>query len=395
MSLRIGNVKGIPIRLHFTLIISGVLIAFTLATGFMPFYFPGLTSAEYWTVGIIGSAVMFVSVLLHELAHSIVAQRYGIKVREIVLFVFGGVSDISEELKDSGKELRMAAAGPAVSFLLASMFGLTWWIASSLSPGADSAGRMVIPILYYGAFLNAVLGAFNLVPAFPSDGGRILRSFLMRRRRDYAQATKIAARIGIAISYAFMAFGFFSLITGEIIGGIWILLLGWFLRSGAESYIDQIRLTSILSKTYLRYIMNTNIISVSPSLAGDLVLKDYFNKYMKSAFPVVDESNVLLGMVTLAKLMTVPEGDLAKVSVKEIMLPVTELIVMEEDMTGEAALDQMTRRKIGKVFVCDKRSKLIGLVTKTDILNVEMERAEIARALSRTGSPGTPGFRET
>lgn len=353
----------------------------------MPFFFPGLSSIEYWTIGIIGAIIMFSSVLTHEIAHSILAQRYGIKVREITLFVFGGVSDISEELKDYKKELKMAAAGPATSFILAGIIGLAWWLVSSIPFGDTSVRNFVIPILYYSAFLNAILGAFNLIPAFPSDGGRILRSALVRRKKDYNEATKSAANIGIAISYAFMAFGFITLLSGEIIGGIWVLLLGWFLRSGAESYLEQIQLTSILSRTYLRDIMNTNIISVKPDLTANELLRGYFNKYMKSAFLVVDDGKRLLGLVTLARLLAVPETNLNKVKAEDVMIHRSDLIVMNADMTAENALMQMTQKRIGKVFVCkEETDELVGMVSKTDVLNVQTERQEIAQTLRKSRS---------
>lgn len=382
MSLQITSVSGIPIRLHFTLIIAIALISFTLASDFMPSLFPGLTTAQYWLIGIIGAVIMFSSVLLHELAHSILAQRYGIKVREIVLFVFGGVSDISEELKDYRKEMKMAAAGPVTSFVIAGMFGISWFLASSIPMGDTSLKNFVIPILFYGAVLNLGLGAFNLIPAFPSDGGRILRSALVRRKKDYNEATKTAANIGIAISYGFMALGFVTLFSGDFISGIWIMLLGWFLKSGAESYIAQIRLSSILSKIYLRDIMNTNVITIGPELTGDTLLRDYFNKYLKSSFPIVDVRRRLLGVVTLAKMAPIPEQNLTKMTAEDIMIPRQDLIVMDADATAENAVMQMNQRRMGKIFVCRKETdELIGIVSKTDVLNVETERNEIVKSI--------------
>lgn len=388
MSLQIAKVSGIPIKLHFTLVIAIALISFTLASDFMPFFFPGLDPIEYWIIGIIGAIIMFLSVLIHEIAHSILAQRYGIKVREIVLFVFGGVSDISEELRDYKKELKMAAAGPIMSLILAGFFGLAWLLVSSVLPiGETSARNFIIPILYYGTLLNTMLGMFNLIPAFPSDGGRILRAFLVRRRKDYNEATKSAANVGIAVSYAFMAFGFIALLSGAIIGGIWVLLIGWFLRSGAESYLAQIRLTSILSRIYLRDIMNTNVISVKPDLAADELLRDYFNKYMKSAFPVVDERKRLLGLVTLARLLAIPEANLSRAKAKDVMIHRRDLIVMGASMTAENVLMQMTQKRMGKAFICkEDTDELVGMVSKTDVLNVEMERQEIAQTTRKSGS---------
>jgi Zn-dependent protease/predicted transcriptional regulator len=390
LSVQITKVKGIPIRLHFTLVIAIALISFTLASGFLPFYFPGRSTAEYWAMGIVGVVIMFISVFIHEVAHSILAERYGVKVREIMLFVFGGVSDITEELKDYRKDFKMAAAGPITSFALAGLFGLAWWLISTISP-VGIAARIIIPILYYSALLNMTLGAFNLIPAFPSDGGRILRSILMSRKKDYNEATKTAANIGIGISYVFMGIGFILMFSGDLFGGMWIMLIGWFLKSGADSYVAQTKLTSILSKVYMRDIMNSNIISVSPYLTGEELIRNYFNKYMKSAFPVVDERNRLLGLVTLARLLSVPEDNLIKIKAENIMMQPEELIIVGANTTAENALMRMTGKRLGKVFICDKSGELVGMVTKTDILNVEMERQEIARTITKSSSLRTVG----
>jgi Zn-dependent protease/predicted transcriptional regulator len=380
MSVRIATVDGIPVRLHFTLIIAFLLISWTLATYFMPDYLPGLTTAEYWLMGAAGSAILFVSVLFHELAHSKLATRYGIKVNQIVLFLFGGVSDIAGELKDYRKDAKMAFAGPLTSFAISGAFALAL-LAITVAVPDGNAVKVVRGILYYGALINVMLGAFNLIPAFPSDGGRILRAMLVRRKKDYNEATKTAANVGIAISYVFIGFGFLAMLAGSFVSGLWIILIGWFLMSGAQSYVSQIQLSSVLSVLKLRDIMNTNVISVKPSFPADRLLEAYFRAYMKGAFPVVDNRGILQGMVTLKKLLQIHESQRTKLSAAEVMIPKEDLTVLSPDASADIALMQMTKTKIGKVFVCDEEGKLIGLVSKTDILNVEMERDEIAQTL--------------
>jgi len=381
LSIRIITIDGIPVRLHFTLIIAFLLISWTLATYFMPDYLPGLAATEYWIMGAAGSVILFVSVLVHELAHSKLATRYGIKVNQIVLFLFGGVSDIAGELKDYRKDATMAIAGPLTSFGISGAFALALLALMMFFHDGSAALKIVQGILYYGALINFMLGAFNLIPAFPSDGGRILRAMLMRRKKDYNEATKSAANVGIAISYAFIGLGFFAILAGSFISGLWILLIGWFLMNGAQSYLSQIQLSSVLSVLRLRDIMNTNVISVKASFPANRLMEDYFRAYMKGAFPVVDDRGILLGMVILKKLLQINENQRPKFSAAEIMIPREDLSVMSPDASADLALMQMTKTKIGKVFVCDKVGKLIGLVTKTDILNVEMERAEIAQTL--------------
>ena len=248
MSFQIAKVKSIPIRLHFTLIIAFLLIAWTLATGFMPQYVPGLTAAQYWIMGAAGAIILFFSVFLHELMHSVVAIRYGIRVRQIILFIFGGVSDLPEETKDFRKEFKITVAGPATSFAISAIFAGLWWLLAQAGAALPQpiVGQAIGGVFLYGALINALLGAFNLIPAFPLDGGRILRAGLVKWKKNYDDATRVAARVGIIISYGFMAFGFFAMIFGSFISGIWILLIGWFLNSGAQSYLSQHELTSVL-----------------------------------------------------------------------------------------------------------------------------------------------------
>jgi Zn-dependent protease/CBS domain-containing protein len=344
-------------------------------------------------MGGIGAAILFISVLLHELAHSIIATRYGLIVRQIVLFIFGGVSDIEEDeqiTKDFRKEFKIAVVGPATSFVLASIFGSVWWV-TFLSQGNSSnvAGgggvnviiTMAEGTLFYGAIVNILLGVFNLIPAFPLDGGRILRAALVRWKKDYDQATRVSVKIGIWISYGFMGFGFLSMLSGTFTGGLWLILIGWFLNNGAQSYLYQREISSVLSGVRLQDIMNTKVISVREGTKIDELLISYFNRYMKSAFPVLSvQKDYLLGMVTMKEVMEVPEFKRNEIKVEEVMIPRERLIVMESNRMADEALIQMTRRHLGKVFVSDKEGKLLGLISKTDIMNVAAERQEYMEA---------------
>jgi Zn-dependent protease/predicted transcriptional regulator len=385
MSIQIAEIRGIPIKLHFTLLIVFFLVSWTLATGFMPQRYPDLDATQYWIMGMVGAVILFISVLLHELSHSLVAIKFGIKVRQIVLFIFGGVSDIEEEPKDFRREFRIAFAGPITSFILSGLFAASWWMVASFVTGvsglqSSSAVMMVEGILFYGMILNAILGVFNLLPAFPMDGGRILRALLMRKNRDFDQATKIAVRVGIAMSYVFFGVGFMIMISGSFITGIWILLIGWFLQSGAQSYLYQHDIMSILAKVKLREIMNTRVIAVGEDVSVDTLIKDYFSVYMKSALPVIGNNGRLKGMVMIRTAMGVPEHQRSSMTVKEIMISREHLVVMEPDRSADEALLQMTRKGIGKVFVCDPDDRVVGVVSKTDIMDAAGERQEYIAA---------------
>lgn len=351
----------------------------------MPEYLPGLSTLEYWIMGGIGAAILFVSVLVHELAHSRLAKRYGVQIRQIVLFLFGGVSDISEEIKDYKKEAKMAFAGPLTSFVLAGLFGLGFLFLTTWGMNGGVVSKMAQGVLFYSALVNLVLGAFNLIPAFPSDGGRILRAMLVRTKKDYMKATETAVHVGVAISYGLIAVGFLAMFGGDFVGGLWILLLGWFMMSGAQSYLSQMQISATLGAIKLRDIMNTNVVWVSPIVRVDALISRYFAVYFKSAFPVVDgaDKNKLLGMVTLKRAQDVPEHNRPTVTASDIMIPLEDLAVATSDMPADKALALMSKSKAGKIFVFDENGSLIGLVSKTDILGVEMERQELAHELKR------------
>jgi Zn-dependent protease len=365
----------------------------------LPTIYPRLSPAEYWISGIIGATILFISVLLHELAHSIVALSYGLKVHQIILFIFGGVSDIEEKpskesSKDFHKEFKIAIVGPVISFVIAAVLGVSWLVLSSLITNDSSntatsivtannySGSFILmmtadiakAVLRYGTLINILLGAFNLIPAFPLDGGRVLRASLTRWKKNYDQATKISVRIGIGISYGFIALGFLTMISGSFIGGIWILLIGWFLNSGAQSYLQQYEITSILSKVPLGSIMNTSIVTVDEGLTVRRLINDRFNLYSKDSFPVTTANCHFLGMVTFKDTWGVPESSRAETITRDIMIPKNNLILMDTNMTADEALLEMTRKNMGKVFICTEEGILIGLVSKTDIMNAASER---------------------
>lgn len=386
MSLQIGHIKGISIRLHFTLIITFFLIDWTLSTYFMPDYVKGLTSVQYWVMGSVGTGLLFLSILLHELAHSMVAKKYDIPVRSITLFIFGGVSDIAKEPKDFHQEFKMSIVGPLASFALSALFGLFYWLISNDHASGTSYLVQAKGIFYYGAIANVILGAFNLIPAFPLDGGRVLRAGLVRWKKDYHDATKIATTIGVLISYMFMGFGFMTLFSGSFVSGLWILLIGWFMHNGAQSYMSQFELTTALRGVLVRNIMNTKIMSVKQDMSVDFVLKNHFMTSMKSELPVTDEQDHLLGMITIKEVLGTPEDKRSDVKVHDIMIHTGYLAIMMPDMEVEKALIQMIQKRVGKIFVCEKDGILIGIISKTDIMDLASERQKYLHVMRRTSS---------
>jgi CBS domain-containing protein len=236
----------------------------------------------------------------------------------------------------------------------------------------------------YGAIINALVGAFNLIPAFPLDGGRILRAGLVRWKKNYDDATRVAAKVGVGISYGFMALGFFAIISGSFVGGIWILLIGWFLNSGAQAYLSQHEIVSSLSRVRLGDIMNTRVSAVPETVNVNDLMQDYYGRFMKSSFPVIDGGGRLLGMVELKKAMGISENERPATRATDIMAPLDRLVVLGPHSRGDDALKEMMRKQSGKIFVCDDQGILLGIISKTDILNVASEQQDYYKEVRRT-----------
>lgn len=482
MSLQVARVKNIPIRLHYTLIIVFFLISWTVSSGFMPAFYPGLSIVHYWIMGVIAAGILFISILLHELAHSILSLRYGLQVRQIILFIFGGVSDIREETKDYKKEFKIAIVGPLTSFGLAAGFFISWIIllqiggqfaqpatmsdqqplvrttglptntfeyfdghltfvennnlmlkvpittttkittkdegkqtaTTTATAGVEEAirntsnfygpfVRMLSGVLMYASIVNALLGGFNLLPAFPLDGGRILRATLVRWKKNFDKATRISVKIGIGISYGLMALGFFSILSGSFVGGMWIIILGWFLQSGAQAYLQQLEISSKLSHARLREFMNRQFVGMGPNETVAEALRKYFDVYRKSEFPVVDKDGIFVGSISSKQVMDVPFQKRDFVRVGEIMTPANNLIVMDPDSRGDEALKKLIGDSKSRIFVCtfskvdDNENKdipnnyqisfgkrlLVGMISKTDLLNTLAEQEEYEKNLRK------------
>ncbi len=383
MSLQIFTIKKIPIKLHFTLIIVFFLISWTLATGFMPYYYPNLTTLQYWSMGVMGAIILFVSILLHELSHSLLSIRYGIHVNQILLFIFGGISDIKDETKEFKKEFKIAIVGPLTSYALSGLFWIFFIIVSYINDTQQNIGNYlnsIEGILLYSSMVNLLIGSFNLIPAFPLDGGRMLRAGLTKWKKDFDLATNIASKIGIAISFGIIGLGFVAIVRGSFLGGFWLIIIGWFLNSGAQTYLDQNELSTRVKGIKLKEIMNKNFVAVKPDLKLSDLIKDYFNIYWKSAFPVINDDNQLVGMITTDAISKIDRIEIENKKVNDIMIPVSQLIVMSPDKEVNDALNQLFRKGMSRIFIVDRQSQLIGLVSKSDILNIAQERKEFLQS---------------
>ena len=353
--------------------------------------------------------------MLHELAHSILSLRYGLGVRQIILFIFGGISDIKEETKDYRKEFKIAVIGPITSFALAAIFGLVWLLLIQVGgetslPMAPSTTQditetngeeiptmqgettyefqaipMMSGIMIYASIINALLGFFNLIPAFPLDGGRMLRAGLVKWKKRYNEATRIAVRIGIGISFGLMAFGFITIFTGSTLGGFWFIIIGWFIQSGAQTYLQQLEISTALVGVRLKDIMNTGILSVNQNQTVAQVLKDYFNIYRKSEFPVLDDKGHLIGAITSQQAMSVAENDAENTRVDKIMIPNRELVIMNASSRADEALKRFIRKtKIGYLLVRIRITPLLGSSSRSRTAHPKITNSR--RLIQESGS---------
>jgi Zn-dependent protease len=353
-----GRIAGIEIGIHYTWLLAFVLISLSLAQGFFPQAYPGWNPWTYWVTGILAALLLFVSVLLHELAHSLVAQARGLPVQSITLFIFGGVSNIGEEADKPAVEFVIAIVGPLTSLVLAGIF---WGALQAIGKPESALAAM----LYYLFLINALLAAFNILPGFPLDGGRVLRSILWSTTGSLTKATNIAATVGRLFGWALIALGVFRLLTGDFLGGLWIAFIGWFLSSAADASRRDVTLREHLRGVPVREVMDTNTEAVSPQTSVEEVIRSIFLQNRRRAVPVC-QNDRLVGIVTLSDVKVVPQSKWSQTSVAEIMTRQPLYRVTPEDDLN-SAMRLLTQHDINQVVVLHDE-RLVGLLNHADII---------------------------
>jgi Zn-dependent protease/CBS domain-containing protein len=357
-SIHLGKIAGISIDLHFTWFIIFALVAF-MVISLLPK--TGIEPGARWALGIGVALVFFVSLLLHELAHSLVAKRLGIGISGITLFVFGGVSRMTSEPKTAGDELKMAIVGPLTSAVLgvAFLFGM-WAVKAS---GGNAALREG---LFWLGWINLALAAFNLVPGFPLDGGRVLRAIVWGVTNDLQHATYIASTAGRGFGYLLMAVGVFELFTRFGLNGLWLILVGWFLLDAARSSYQQQVLQSALSGVRVRDIMTPNVVTISPDTTLQDAVDQYFLRLNHAAFPVA-EDHTIRGILTLPHVRQVPRDRWPHTRASDVVDPIDNSDLMRPDADAWDALTAMATKDSGRLLVVDG-GVLVGIISRTDIM---------------------------
>jgi len=383
MGVSLGKIGGIPITLDYSWFVVFFLLIWSIGFGLMPTEYARLSTAEYLAIGVVASILLFVSILIHELAHSLVARRSGLKIRRITLFLFGGVSEMAEEPSSPSLELRMSLAGPATSLAL-TVFLFALWQISILG----NANVLIQAPLNYGALVNGIVAAFNMIPAFPLDGGRALRSLIWRRNRDLIRSTEMSAQIASVISYGMAFFGIFLVFSVDIVTGLWFIIIGWFILSGAQSELRGMMVQEELGRLHARDVMTRRVDSVAPDLTL-VELQENFLSSKHNGFPVIS-GNELLGCVTAGDLKKVRKTEWQTRSVREIMTPRESLTVISEDEVATKAAELMGTKSIGRVFVLDKDGRLSGIITRSDVIRtVQLQQVALQRGGAMTGGSFT------
>jgi Zn-dependent protease/CBS domain-containing protein len=365
--VQIARVIGIPIYLHFSWLVIFGLIVWTLSTGYFPARYPDLPASSYWAKGLVASLLFFVSILLHELGHAVVALRHGLRTRSITLFIFGGVAQLEKDPKDGRAEFWMAAAGPVVSLALAGMFHACAAL-PFLGPSAVSVAR-------YLALINLMLALFNLVPAFPMDGGRLLRGTLWRSIGK-ARATRIASGAGTACAFILIFAGVFSLLRGDSLGGVWYILIGWFMKDAAASSYQQVRLDEALRGVTVRDAMVEVVLTVPSSGSVAEAAREQFMQTGYGAYPVT-RGDAVVGLLCLKDVLRLSAEEREATSVQGAMRPLTDAIVTEPDSPLPIAIARMAQAGTARLLVMHDGG-LVGLLTMSGVIRRLKVREELA-----------------
>jgi Zn-dependent protease len=356
-SVRIGRLAGIPIGIQPLWLVIVVLIAWSLGAAYYPDAAPGISPAAAYALGLLSALLLFASILLHELGHSVVARRHGVEIEEIDLWLLGGVARMKGYPKTAGDELRFALAGPAVTLAIAFAFGI---VAAALPASAPDALQAVVA---YQLFINAAILVFNLLPAFPLDGGRVARALIWMRIGDLQRATAAAATIGRGFGYAMIGLGVFAAAAGAV-GGIWLAVVGVFVIIAAKAEEGGLRVRTAFAGREAGRFMSFPAVAVPAGISIERAVEEFFVRYRYTAFPVI-EGGRPVGLIDIAHVERVPAARRAATTVGEAAVVDPELVVDQHQDVAEL-LERPAFQRLGRAVVQAERGE-VGLISITDV----------------------------
>ncbi|MBE9531254.1 MAG: site-2 protease family protein [Proteobacteria bacterium] len=361
--IKLFKVQDIVISIDYSWFIVFFLVAWSMAYGYFPYYTPGLAVRTYLTMGILSSLFLFSCVLIHELSHSVTSNRLGIEVKEITLFLFGGIAKLTKEPEKALDELKIAIAGPAASALLAALFYLIRMLLASFS---HEEMVVVDAILSFLIRINIVLLIFNMIPGLPLDGGRVLKALWWMKSGDIKMATRVASEVGRFFAAVLIFFGFMQLVSGNLAGGLWAVLIGMFLMQSAGSNFRQMQFQRETKGLKVSEIMTTDVITLEGNTTLTRALEEYFFKHHFVSFPVTKLGNIS-GLLTLSNIKSTHKELWDETLAGEVMLPFKVEASLKPDDELMQALKIMGDTGQGRLLVMDGDT-LAGIISKRDIL---------------------------
>jgi Zn-dependent protease/CBS domain-containing protein len=361
---------GFEIRFELTWLVLLALIVWTLSEGYFPEAYGNLSEGTYFWMAVLGAIGMIASIVVHELSHSLVARAHGMTISGITLFAFGGAAEMEDEPPTARAEFLMAAAGPLTSFVLALAFFL---LAKALA--AASVPMPFVGVIQYLAIINVILAVFNLVPAFPLDGGRMLRAALWGWRGDMRWATRVAANLGGAFGLGLIFLGIYNAFSGNLIGGMWYALIGLFVRAAAAGHYQQLVTRQILGRMPLERVMTREPVTAPPETTVAELVELYFLGRNLKLVPVV-AGGAVRGVVDIRAAKSVPRQDWDSRRVFEILTPLSPANTIQIDAEASAALEQMQRTGQSRLLVMDGE-RLVGIVSLKDMLRIVSLRLDL------------------
>ncbi len=360
-SIKLFTLMGFEVKIDLSWVVLAALITWSLAAGVFPHYIKGLGEATYWWMGAVGTVGLFVSIVLHELSHSVVARRFGLAMRGITLFIFGGVAEMEEEPPSAKAELLMAVAGPAASIVIGGVCLAVARLGDSMAWPIEAIG-----VVGYLGYINLLLAAFNLIPAFPLDGGRVFRSILWWIKGNLRWATRIASVVGSAFAFLLIFLGIVNFIQGALISGIWWFVLGLFLNNASQVSYRQVVTRRALEGEPVRRFMRADPVTVPPSISVERLVEDYIYTHHYKMLPVIDGDR-LLGCVTTRQVKDVPREEWGRRAVQELVQPCSQDNTVSPDTDATKALGMMSRTGSSRLMVVEN-GRLVGVIGLKDLL---------------------------
>lgn len=349
------------VRVDFTWLFIFMLVAWSLAVGFFPSYYPAMSTAGLWIMGLVGALIVFSSILIHECAHAWMGKQVGMRSGNVTLYLFGGVTDVTESPPSPGPDALTAVAGPAAGILTA---GACWIAAWAVS--VTGITPPLVTLLTFAASINAFLAIFNLIPALPLDGGRMLRAWLWKRGNNYRKATRTASNVGRGFGIAVLALGFFHLFTGALFSALWWGLLGMLIYFAASSSYDRVLIRTSLRGEPVEHFMKDQVVSVSPDTTILELVDDYIYKYHHKMFPVMEKTE-LKGTVSVNGLREIPKDQWERTLVSNVMEKRDDIVTVQPETDALIALSRMKESGQSRLLVV-RNGVLKGIVTMKDML---------------------------